>query len=284
MEFTEIAAAGPLARVVHSFWFLRGDPGTGSPQTIVPDGRVEIILHLAAPYALVRDDGSTEEQAESLVAGQLTGPMQVMPRAGGDVVGIKFRTAGAGALFAGPLDALRDGVVPLTDVDRGLAGALRTAAARSRSPDGRAAAMAAALTPRVRDAPDPRTQAAVEWLSRPSPPRIGLLADHLGLSERTLERCLLRDVGVGGRTLRRIVRFRRAFRALEGAPRRRGAELALALGYFDQAHLIREFRAFAGAPPASFLAGPEALAGRLLGGEYPAADVGNVQSSAHERR
>jgi AraC-like DNA-binding protein len=54
----------------------------------------------------------------------------------------------------------------------------------------------------------------------------------------------------------RIQRFQRVFPAIE----REGAgwvDAAAACGYYDQAHLIRDFREFAGEPPAALLAGDE---------------------------
>jgi AraC-like DNA-binding protein len=56
----------------------------------------------------------------------------------------------------------------------------------------------------------------------------------------------------------RVIRFDRARRLL-GAEARTGrppllADLAARCGYFDQAHLAREFRSLAGCPPSQWLA------------------------------
>jgi len=50
----------------------------------------------------------------------------------------------------------------------------------------------------------------------------------------------------------RIVRFQRVFAAWRADPRSL-ARVAVECGYFDQSHLVRDFRDFAGAPPAGFL-------------------------------
>jgi AraC-like DNA-binding protein len=67
------------------------------------------------------------------------------------------------------------------------------------------------------------------------------------VSERTLGRLFDRWVGLSPKRFARIVRFQRALRRLDGAPD--WAALAIELGYFDQAHLIREMRALFGAAP-----------------------------------
>ena len=56
-----------------------------------------------------------------------------------------------------------------------------------------------------------------------------------------MRREFLEQTGLGPKFLARVLRFRRA---LELSPRAEGdfAGLALDCGYYDQAHLIREFR------------------------------------------
>ena len=61
-----------------------------------------------------------------------------------------------------------------------------------------------------------------------------------------------REVGLPPKTLARILRFHRA-RGLIVAPGGADfAEVADLCGYYDQAHLIRDFREFAGCTPAEF--------------------------------
>lgn len=72
------------------------------------------------------------------------------------------------------------------------------------------------------------------------------MAWDLGLGERQLLRRSLRAFGYGPKTLQRVVRFQRALRLA-----RRGvaaAEVAVASGYADQAHMANEVRRLAGMP------------------------------------
>jgi AraC-like DNA-binding protein len=76
---------------------------------------------------------------------------------------------------------------------------------------------------------------------------IGPLADELGCSRKHLIELFREQIGVPPKTLARILRFDRARSLLEsGAP---ASDVALDCGYYDQAHLIREFRALAGTTP-----------------------------------
>jgi transcriptional regulator GlxA family with amidase domain len=81
---------------------------------------------------------------------------------------------------------------------------------------------------------------------------IDRLAGDLGISGRQLERRFLNEVGLGPKLLCRILRFQQVFRAIERSDRN-WARIAADCGYYDQAHLIRDFRQFAGQPPSVLL-------------------------------
>jgi AraC-like DNA-binding protein len=78
--------------------------------------------------------------------------------------------------------------------------------------------------------------------------RIGGLAEELRCSRRHLAARFDEQVGLPPKTLARILRFRRASRLLRAGPYRL-AEIAFDCGYYDQAHLNRDFRELAGIAP-----------------------------------
>jgi len=82
--------------------------------------------------------------------------------------------------------------------------------------------------------------------------RISELVGESGLSHRAFVRRFRRQVGVGPKTAARILRYERATELLE-AGARSVAEVAAISGYADQAHLDREFAAFAGRSPTRLL-------------------------------
>jgi AraC-like DNA-binding protein len=84
-----------------------------------------------------------------------------------------------------------------------------------------------------------------------------LVADA-GISNRQLERRFLCEVGLSPKQLCRILRFQQIFRALNGNDAT-WAAVALDCGYYDQAHLIRDFRQFSGVTPAALLQHSSAL-------------------------
>jgi AraC-like DNA-binding protein len=80
------------------------------------------------------------------------------------------------------------------------------------------------------------------------------LASLLGMSERTLRRVCEQGFGYGPKTLDRILRMQRFLQAAGGGRKSNLAELALLVGYADQAHLTREARELTGLTPAAIQA------------------------------
>jgi AraC-like DNA-binding protein len=108
----------------------------------------------------------------------------------------------------------------------------------------------------IGDAPEPSS--GVTWayhrlLATAGRVRVGALASELGWSRKRLAARFREEVGLPPKSLARVLRFRRAVRLLERDDRSL-AELALDCGYFDQAHLNRDFRSFAGSTPTELLA------------------------------
>ena len=82
--------------------------------------------------------------------------------------------------------------------------------------------------------------------------RPGGVAGAVGMSRRQLGRLFQERIGIAPKSLGRLGRFQRALRALDGNPRSPLAGVAAQAGYFDQAHLCRDFRLFAGTTPAGY--------------------------------
>jgi AraC-like DNA-binding protein len=82
---------------------------------------------------------------------------------------------------------------------------------------------------------------------------VAALAHELGWSRRHFGARFREHVGLAPKAAARLLRFRRAVALLERDDGARLAEIAQACGYYDQAHLNRDFRAFAGRSPGEHL-------------------------------
>ena len=82
--------------------------------------------------------------------------------------------------------------------------------------------------------------------------QIAELAEQLNLSTRTLERQFAQEVGLSPKTLARVVRFDEANTRIRMNPAVSMADLTFELGFSDQAHLTREFKALSSITPGAF--------------------------------
>jgi len=103
---------------------------------------------------------------------------------------------------------------------------------------------------------------------------IATLAGEVGWSRRHLAARFGAEVGLAPKTVARVMRFERVTRDLRAGGGGGLADIAYARGYADQAHLNRDFRAFAGTTPTDYAA-------RLLSGGAGVAgdDLPNVQDA-----
>ncbi len=82
---------------------------------------------------------------------------------------------------------------------------------------------------------------------------IRALAATIGCSQKYLVARFREHVGLAPKTFARVLRFQTVLRVLQTARPVRWSDLAQAAGYYDQAHLIRDFHAFAGTTPTDYL-------------------------------
>jgi AraC-like DNA-binding protein len=256
MHYREVRPPEPLDRWVKCFWFLTAN-GVDGPQPVVPDGRLEIVLHRGEPFGQLLPNGEVRKQEEAMLSGQLTGLLGLLPGGPADIIGIRFRTAGARDLLALPLAELTDRVVPLGDVAASMASVLREAA-HSADP---VRALSAELLARARRHRHSMTSEAVLRLARGE--RIAAAARELGVSTRTLERRVCDDTGLPPKILQQVMRFRKLYALLQSGAAN-GARAAAIAGYYDQTHANRDFRRFAGSSPSEHFASDPALARAIL--------------------
>ena len=107
-----------------------------------------------------------------------------------------------------------------------------------------------------RQGPSPEVEEAWRLLTGPSPRAVAEVADAVGYSRRRLTQLLTAETGHGPKTVQRLARFDTARREVVAAASVGAslAQVAARTGYYDQSHLVRDFREFAGLGPSAWLA------------------------------
>jgi AraC-like DNA-binding protein len=244
MAYFEVEPGPRLAAFVERICFSSDDADGRPPGVrVVPDGAADLLFSVAR-------DGSCEAH----VFGLKTRALWVETAGPVENVLLRLRPGAASRLFRVAASELTDRALPVADLVGGRGAEWCERLAGARSPELRSAWLEAALgawsarAAREPDADDVLLHSAVSRLrASRGVLRIAALADSLGVGARRLERIFCARVGVTPKAFARIVRFAAAHRALGGGADPLSA--ALAHGYFDQAHLNRDFRKLAGAPP-----------------------------------
>jgi AraC-like DNA-binding protein len=249
MRYREFRPSEPVRSFVERYWTLDAEGGAADVQKVVPDGRAELILNLGEPFEAFHD-GRWQRQPVCFLAGQITGPLLLRPRGPAHIIGVHFRPHGAAQFFGLPMRELSDSFTPAADLSPALARELadaRTVAQLDETMARRASALSEdrLMGEAVRHIL--QTRGAVD---------IAGLARALNLSSRQLERRFKSGVGLSPKLFCRIQRFQQVFHVI-GAERPDWVTAAVECGYYDQAHLIHDFKDFSGETPAVLLAGDE---------------------------
>jgi len=233
------------------------DTDTGKESATISAPLPEAGLILAIRYAgraELIEGTAAHAVPDATLTGVRTAVRRIRTSPGGGVVVAPFRAIGAMQFFDAPLHELFGGMAALLDLARAHeVDRLQTCLAEAGTTAQRAAIVDRYLCSRLNARrPDPVVAAAVSAIGRARGAiRIAPLARELGLSTDRLEKRFRRIVGASPKQLASVLRFRRVV-----ARYRAGVtltQLAHDAGYFDQSHLIRDFRSFTGQPPGEFL-------------------------------
>lgn len=260
MRYSEIRPTPPLRRFVECFWTLQGDGSVDTPtERILPDGCVELILNFGDRF-LQHFGGERKIQPRNFLVGQMTGPILISPCGTVELLGIRFQPGGTRPFLDVPAHEVTDRVVDLGGLSSKLEHGLLRACADAPVLSDKVAAADAFLVARLmeQDYDSQLLALAARIIDCRGLVSVDQLASDAGVSSRQLERRFQREVGIGPKLLARIVRFQQVFRAVEQC-NAAWADVAVECGYYDQAHLIRDFNQFAQQTPAVLFASQSPL-------------------------
>jgi AraC-like DNA-binding protein len=223
----------------------------------VPATRLPLIFNFGARWHVEdSSDGSGRtELHDSFFAGLFDSSAFIAASGPAICLQVALTPIDAHVLLGVPMHELANRVVDLEDVLPSSLRELPERLAHAHSWEARFALVDDGLAAALADARKPSTEIVWAWnaLVRASGcVPVGVLAERLGRSRRHLNARFREHVGLPPKAVARILRFRRAVELLQNPQTPSLAELAFECGYYDQAHLNRDFREFAGTSPGDF--------------------------------
>jgi AraC-like DNA-binding protein len=254
-EFFCARPAPPLGAFVESIWAVRGSSGYRR-FTMLPNGAVQLMINFGAVHTVTAVGGRSAQSAHrrSWLAGLQYGPLSIESPPESDLLSIRFRPGGAHAFMRIALDATTDDVVDAECLFGTAIGSLREQLALAASRQQQVAIaedwLLRRLRPRERDYTLVARAFAVVAAEPRSPVREACA--QLGLNNTQMIRVFRRLTGLPPKALANVQRFHRGLALLAQGGIAHG-DIALRLGYYDQAHFNREFARFAGVAPGEFV-------------------------------
>jgi AraC-like DNA-binding protein len=250
--------AAPLALYVDSLWYSERGVLPHTRERCLPTGCADIVVPLLQDH-LIRYDREQDLHARRLRGAIVQGPFDRFGVRGTEgpsaVVGVHFTPGGAAAFFGDVLPGLRNRTELLEDLWGTAACELRERLQAATSPQRALQLLHGHLLQRLRNAapPDPLAAFAIEAFRRdPARARVEPVQRDSGCTPAQFIRRFEQAVGLTPKRYARVLRLGVLLPSLVRCGPRDWAQTAAGAGYFDQSHLIREFRQLAGMAPGSY--------------------------------
>lgn len=229
-------------------------------ERVVPDGAMRLVFNLGdAPSA-----NGNEGQAVQAIGASAT-PVVLRMRRKVEGLSVTLRTGAAAALLGVPAGEIGESggihgsALHLDALWHGEGALLLERMAGARSDAARVALLHTVLQQRLQgretagNAAAAATHAAQLIASSGGRRPLREVAVAIGVGERRLQQLFHAHVGLSPRAWSRLARMHGCLRALRRQPSPAWADVALEGGFYDQSHLVNEFRALCGVTPTEFM-------------------------------
>lgn len=225
----------------------------------LPSPTLTLIVSLDAPVAMAAmpDPGQSPGAFTAPTAGLHTSPARIVHDGDQHGLHLELSPIGARALLGLPASALAGTVVELDELLGRRAGELVDRVAAAAGWAARFAVVDDVLARDLTGQPGPPPEVVRAWqllVATGGLIAVAELAAEVGWSRRHLAQRFRAELGLAPKAAARVVRFDRARRRLERSDRGGIADVAAECGYFDQAHLTRDWHDLAGCTPTAWLA------------------------------
>jgi AraC-like DNA-binding protein len=261
MRYLEHTPPSPLGRYVDKLWYCEAPELPQLLERVFPSGRMSLIINLAEDELRWYDGpdrGRCVRLGGAAVCGARVDYVTIDTAEQRAVIGVEFLAGGGVPFFGLPADELEGQHVPLDALWGRQAPLARERILEAPTPEARVRVLASLLRARLASGleRDPAIEFALSAFADPAAGyTIGDVVGRLGMTPKRFIRAFSEQVGLTPKLYCRVKRFQQVTGVLAEVDEVVSwADLALTCGYYDQAHFIHDFRAFAGLTPTEYLA------------------------------
>lgn len=252
--YKEIRPHPLLAAYVDAYWVSGGVHA--SSHRILPDTCADIIFNISEDVIAAGNGSLKVLPGNAFIVGTMTTFRDTVASPHTWLLGIRFMPGGLSAFTRFPLQLITDDHMYLSDAFTGWHTQLEPLLLKANTLSEKISCLENFLLQRL---PEETVNAAKIQESITSIRQangviaVNALATQAYMSLRNFERHFLQTVGVSPKTFARIVRFLHLKQQLKMKSYPHLLSLALENGFYDHAHLTREFKAFSGESPTGFM-------------------------------
>ncbi|BAS60058.1 Transcriptional regulator2C AraC family (plasmid) [Leptolyngbya boryana IAM M-101] len=224
---------------------------------LLPMGTMELVINLNEDSIPLFDRQSRRQQGSTngiMLCGTHSENFIIRDAHQISIMGVHFKVGGGAAFFELPAGELYNERISLNEIWKTQASELRECLLQHFSPEHRFYILEQFLMQMMR-LPDhhPAVDFALQQFQQSANSTINAVIEQTGFSPRYFNQLFRNQVGVTPKLFCRIQRFQNALKILSVKAPVDWMEIALTCGYFDQAHFIHDFRAFADCTPTEYL-------------------------------
>ncbi len=256
-RYTEYTPCAALRPYVECFW-SSSTAGAGQANRfhrVLPDGCMDIIFNFGDTPSRQSPTGRATTSYGSYVVGTMTRPLLVRLGNRAEFLGVRFWPGKAPAFLRLSADELTDRSTALDNLWGRTSKTLEARLAELPNLQRKIAELERDLLRRLAldGKQDPCVEAAVDFILRQrGTPSVQAVCAHAGISRQHLARQFAHHVGINPKLFCRVVRFQNIVERLRGSGPVDWSVTALELGYYDQAHMISDFKELAGLSPGQY--------------------------------
>jgi len=260
MRFYHYTPAPPLSDYVELLWLYEDYTQPHEKERLLPDGSMELVINLSEDRVRVYDPNDAARFHTlhgAIVVGAHSEYFVIDTAQQHSVMGAHFKPGGAFPFFDPPAGELHNMLASLGDLWGGAADELRARLLDAAGPQAKLRMLEQELLVRAAGRLERHPAVAFalrEFRGAPNARAIADITGQIGLSAKRFIDVFNGEVGLTPKLFCRVRRFQRALRAVGKGQAVKWAAVAADCGYFDQAHFIRDFRAFSGLNPTGYVA------------------------------
>lgn len=259
MKYSIYQPNNRLSNFVKYYWQLELNSNSQTVHTerVIPSGELQMIFHYRTPFREVNKHNQNLIQPQCLICGQQTEYKDITTSPGSvGMIAVVFYPYALRNFFPNPVSEFTNQSISLNNFFQAETKELQERIIEVNSVHSRILLIENFLLNRL-SVPNSFFVAreAVNIITRLNGQlAVSETACRLNISKRQFERIFLANVGISPKKFGRIIRFNTSIKLFPKVEPL--TTLACEVGYFDQSHLVHDFREFSGLSPKEFFSHP----------------------------